>query len=749
MLLTAVSLFLATATHAQFSDCTKQPDVAAAVVFADSGYFDEAKAKLESAIEADATGQYLRCHTALLEGLAASAFDAAMDRVRDLAAVGNVAAAEELLLETVNQPPSAGYRAAIPDDLQYLSGGGIAWWRHLKAGFSTFGIPLLEIIAVGLVFWVLYLRLTASTRHKPRVAVEAFEVRNLDDKFKGAHFSKAVVNGLSGIRAAAANRFDLLDDSTAVSAIPDDVTAAIPGPSDAWYSPVAWVKALTTFLADVIKPVGITLEGELHDTPGKGLGATVRLIEEGAVIGAQVIWFDDFDAKRDPSNAAPPDQIMLLARYVAAWMAFRIMSHTGSVQPVGGTAVWQALCFDMSAREATGQERKLASRILFQRAVNKDPAFRVARINVGNRLAAVDIDLAIAYLERAYTEARANNNYVLDLTYYHAAYNLAATSAHAAVRKSTDGRPMTQRSRHGHALRAIELIDEVSNSVLQANRKLQERAIPLQGDRRVKAAMTALNNAGAPIRATMIGVSDFNHGLELLAQCKQETSDAPLDVYNMAASYTILARIADISGNDEAREHCLNKALSLLKTTFQLSGVYRKDFEEEPLFEIVRKQRKDELDAFLRRFEFVDDAPAPTPAVERELAAFTAIGDTHAEKLAELEIETVAQLLFKAERGDQRAVLTESLAVDPAVVLDWARSADLSRILGLEIADVNLLRLAGVQSLTDLAAQGWVPLTKRLAIYARSVSAEAPKASQVRSWIQQASRTTRPMIREA
>ena len=123
-----------------------------------------------------------------------------------------------------------------------------------------------------------------------------------------------------------------------------------------------------------------------------------------------------------------------------------------------------------------------------------------------------------------------------------------------------------------------------------------------------------------------------------------------------------------------------------------------------------------------------------------KITAIEGIGEVYAAKLMELGIKTTDQLLARAADAKSRKELAEALGVSPKLVLEWANRADLFRIKGVGKEYSDLLEVAGVDTVPELAHRNAENLHKKmLAVNAeKKLVRRPPSLSQVQSWVAQA-----------
>jgi len=116
------------------------------------------------------------------------------------------------------------------------------------------------------------------------------------------------------------------------------------------------------------------------------------------------------------------------------------------------------------------------------------------------------------------------------------------------------------------------------------------------------------------------------------------------------------------------------------------------------------------------------------------------IGKTYAQKLREMGIKTVEELLEVGSTPKGRERIARQLGVSTQLVLRWVNKADLMRIKGIGEEYSDLLEAAGVDSATELARRNPENLMKKLEEVNREkkLVRQLPYLKQVKRWIEQA-----------
>ena len=116
------------------------------------------------------------------------------------------------------------------------------------------------------------------------------------------------------------------------------------------------------------------------------------------------------------------------------------------------------------------------------------------------------------------------------------------------------------------------------------------------------------------------------------------------------------------------------------------------------------------------------------------------IGEVYAGKLQAMGIETTGQLLACGARPKDREVIAETTGISATLVLEWVNRADLFRIKGVAEEYSDLLEVAGVDTVPELAQRNAENLYKKLgeANVEKQVVRRLPSKAQVADWVAQA-----------
>lgn len=116
------------------------------------------------------------------------------------------------------------------------------------------------------------------------------------------------------------------------------------------------------------------------------------------------------------------------------------------------------------------------------------------------------------------------------------------------------------------------------------------------------------------------------------------------------------------------------------------------------------------------------------------------IGPALGEKLRAAGINTVDKLLEKAATKKQRQSLAEETGISEKLVLKFTNMADLFRLNGVGQEYAELLEVAGVDTVPELAQRNAANLTAKMEEVneAKNLTRKTPSVLEVEKWIAQA-----------
>jgi len=116
------------------------------------------------------------------------------------------------------------------------------------------------------------------------------------------------------------------------------------------------------------------------------------------------------------------------------------------------------------------------------------------------------------------------------------------------------------------------------------------------------------------------------------------------------------------------------------------------------------------------------------------------IGPTYAAQLEAVGVKTTDDLLERGATEKGREELETASGIGHAFILKWVNRVDLYRIKGVGSEYSDLLEVAGVDTVPELAQRNPANLTETLAEAnaARNLVRKLPTVEQVTDWVEQA-----------
>ncbi|MEO0422422.1 MAG: DUF4332 domain-containing protein [Pseudomonadota bacterium] len=123
-----------------------------------------------------------------------------------------------------------------------------------------------------------------------------------------------------------------------------------------------------------------------------------------------------------------------------------------------------------------------------------------------------------------------------------------------------------------------------------------------------------------------------------------------------------------------------------------------------------------------------------------KLTEIEGIGATYAEKLSADGISTIEKLLEAGCTKAGRKKISTQCDISEKLVLKWVNRADLARVKGIGEEYADLLELAGVDTVPELAQRNAANLHAKMAEVNEEKKAvrQLPSADTVAGWIDQA-----------
>jgi len=116
------------------------------------------------------------------------------------------------------------------------------------------------------------------------------------------------------------------------------------------------------------------------------------------------------------------------------------------------------------------------------------------------------------------------------------------------------------------------------------------------------------------------------------------------------------------------------------------------------------------------------------------------IGPAYAAKLAEVKIDTVEELLEAGATPKGRKKLVEKTDISAKLILKWVNRADLARVKGVGEEYADLLELAGVDTVPELAQRNPTNLYEKMVEVndEKDLVRRVPSLKAVKDWVAQA-----------
>jgi predicted flap endonuclease-1-like 5' DNA nuclease len=123
-----------------------------------------------------------------------------------------------------------------------------------------------------------------------------------------------------------------------------------------------------------------------------------------------------------------------------------------------------------------------------------------------------------------------------------------------------------------------------------------------------------------------------------------------------------------------------------------------------------------------------------------KLSNIVGIGPEYEEKLAAMGIRTTDDLLRMCATPQDRKQVAEKTGISGKLLMQWLNHADLFRIDGIGPRFANLLELAGVDTVPELAQRNPASLYKKLMETNQSgrYVKQMPTQRMVKNWVEQA-----------
>lgn len=123
-----------------------------------------------------------------------------------------------------------------------------------------------------------------------------------------------------------------------------------------------------------------------------------------------------------------------------------------------------------------------------------------------------------------------------------------------------------------------------------------------------------------------------------------------------------------------------------------------------------------------------------------KLSEIEGIGEAYSAKLEDAGITSLENLLKTACEKKGRKELAEKSGVSEKLILGWVNRADLARVKGISTQYADLLKVAGVDTIPELALRNSENLQAKMAEIneEKNLVRKIPTTSQVEDWVNQA-----------
>ncbi len=123
-----------------------------------------------------------------------------------------------------------------------------------------------------------------------------------------------------------------------------------------------------------------------------------------------------------------------------------------------------------------------------------------------------------------------------------------------------------------------------------------------------------------------------------------------------------------------------------------------------------------------------------------KISEIEGIGPVYGEKLAAAGVDTIDKLLSAGAKPSGRREIAKATGIPEQKILQWVNHADLFRIKGIGSEYADLLEIAGVNTVVQLARRNPDNLHAKLEEVnsQKKLVRKLPTASQVAGWIEQA-----------
>jgi predicted flap endonuclease-1-like 5' DNA nuclease len=130
-----------------------------------------------------------------------------------------------------------------------------------------------------------------------------------------------------------------------------------------------------------------------------------------------------------------------------------------------------------------------------------------------------------------------------------------------------------------------------------------------------------------------------------------------------------------------------------------------------------------------------------------KLTKVEGIGEVYAQKLTEVGLTTTEAFLEKGATPQGRHAIEESTGISHSLILKWVNRVDLFRVKGIGEEYADLLEVAGVDTVPELAQRNAANLYVKLVEVnkEKKLVRKLPGREQVKDWVEQAKLLPRKM----
>ena len=124
----------------------------------------------------------------------------------------------------------------------------------------------------------------------------------------------------------------------------------------------------------------------------------------------------------------------------------------------------------------------------------------------------------------------------------------------------------------------------------------------------------------------------------------------------------------------------------------------------------------------------------------QKISSIEGIGRTYYKKLADIGVSTFDSLLKRGASKEGRKNIAHKSGIPEKEILRWVHKADLARIKGIGEEYADLLEMAGVDTVPELAQRNADHLHKKMAEVnaQKKMVCQLPAQSKVKDWVNQA-----------